>query len=119
MNLQFQQDAFRWACLCFGDDSARNAKERTMRFIEEALEFAQTTGLTRDDALALVEHVFSRTPGRIGQELGGTMTTLAVLSQLIGYDAEYCGRFELDRNIANTESIRAKWLKKPEEIKAK
>ena len=76
---QFQEAVNRWAKECFGPTIAMNKAERNYRFIEESLELVQACGMTKEEVLKMVEYVFSRDKGSIGEEVGGTMITLAQL----------------------------------------
>ncbi|WYW00984.1 hypothetical protein Aura_00067 [Pseudomonas phage vB_PpuM-Aura] len=86
-----------WLVKAFGVETAHDKKERVYRFTEEALELGQATGLTKEEALALVDYVFEREVGEIKQEVGGVMTTLAALCFAHEIDHHECGRIELDR----------------------
>lgn len=75
------QDAIRgWMREVFAGQSGKDLQTRIYRFIEEALELAQSLGCTQEKAHQLVDYVFGRPVGEPGQELGGTMTTLAALA---------------------------------------
>lgn len=110
-----QQRVAVWMQECFGAEITADRVERADRFIEEALELAQATGWTADRGHALVDYVFSRPVGEIGQEVGGVMVTLAALCNVfeIAIDAE--AKREVDR-ITQPEivlKIRAKQAAKP------
>lgn len=76
----FQAAIDRWCNECFGPDVTKDKRERADRFIEEALELAQTMpGFTRERAHALVDYVFDRPEGETLQEVGGVMVTFAAL----------------------------------------
>lgn len=69
----------RWCVRAFGQAVADDHRERNHRFLEEALELAQSLGCTAEDAHVLVEYVFGRPAGKAGQEVGGVLITLAAL----------------------------------------
>ena len=73
----------RWMMECFGPKITADKLERADRFVEEALELAQTMpGFSADRAHALVEYVFGRLVGDPRQEVGGVMVTLAALCKV-------------------------------------
>lgn len=72
---QRQAEVLKWAIDTFGKE-AISKRERAKRFLEEAIELAQAAGLERWEAKNLVEYVFNRPAGEIGQEVGGVMVTL-------------------------------------------
>jgi|SRR6185312_6086491 len=82
-----------WAEKTFGA-IARDPHERALRFIEESLELAQAVGLTREEAAAMIERVYSRPPGDVFKEAGQAKLTAETLYSVLGikpwvaYDAE-------------------------------
>ncbi|AKR55755.1 hypothetical protein XM25_08073 [Devosia sp. H5989] len=104
-----------WMLECFGAEIAADKIERADRFIEEALELAQATGWSAERGHALVDYVFSRPVGEIGQEVGGVMVTLAALCNVFGVGINAEARREVDR-ITQPDivlKIRAKQAAKP------
>ncbi|AKR54353.1 hypothetical protein XM25_00743 [Devosia sp. H5989] len=104
-----------WMLECFGPEITLDKVERADRFIEEALELTQATGWTSDRAHALVDYVFGRPVGEIGQEVGGVMVTLAALCNVFDVDMNAEAKREVDR-ITQPEmvkKIRAKQASKP------
>lgn len=96
MDLQiFQTLVRRWVVRAFGEDVANDKAERTHRFLEEALELAQATDCTQEQAHALVEYVYGREMGQPMQEVGGTLLTLAAL----------CAARDISLNVAATAEI--------------
>jgi len=85
-----------WLAFAMKDDPT-DLPERVARFGEEALELQQALGQTRDEAHALVDYVHDRPIGEPAQEMGGTMTTLALLGVVAGLDMVECGETELAR----------------------
>lgn len=111
----FQARAQDWVVACFGPEVAVDRAERARRFLEEALELAQAAGCSADMVGQVAQHVFSRPPGTVGQEVGGVMMTLAALCSAHGLDMAGEGRAELAR-IDRPEAIaaiRAKHAAKP------
>lgn len=113
LNDSFQERVNAWLVSCFGDDAAYDRLDRTHRFLEEALELAQAGGCTREDALALLNYVFSRPIGDVTRETGGVMVTLAGMAHAHNVDIEAAGEAELDRNHRRTLAIREKRSRKP------
>ncbi|CDZ25765.1 Hypothetical protein NGAL_HAMBI490_05990 [Neorhizobium galegae bv. officinalis] len=109
----FQQRVWQWVVACFPPHSHADARERTHRFLEEAVELAQANGCSRQDAQDLVDYVYSRAPGDRAQETGGVLVTLAALCNANGVDMQEAGERELDRNWARIDRIRAKQAAKP------
>lgn len=94
--LRFQQRVHAWLAETFPGTEVSPA-ERSRRFLEEAVELVQAVGLSDEDIWSNVERVLSREPGQVRQELGGTMVSLAGLSQALGEDMAYAGEVELAR----------------------
>lgn len=109
----YQQRVNAWVEACFPPSAHTNVEERVHRFLEEALELAQASGCSREDALELVNYVFARPEGEPTQETGGVLITLAALSNINGIDMEDAGERELSRNWARIDQIRAKQAAKP------
>jgi hypothetical protein len=111
----FQSRVLPWLMECFGAEIAADRVERCDRFIEEALELAQSLDWPKERAHALVEYVYGRPLGEPYQEIGGVMVTLAALCQCIGLEMQSAGDDELER-IMRPEivlKIRAKQAAKP------
>lgn len=68
-----------WCKSCFGEDTYFNKEERIHRFIEEALELAQSLGCTKEEIGMLTDYVFSRPKGEPNQEVGGVMITCCIV----------------------------------------
>lgn len=109
----FQAQVFQWAKECFGAAIAIDPVERLHRFTEEALELGQAIGMTRHEAMQLVDYVYGRPRGSPRQEAGGVMVTLAALCEASSADMDECAREELKRCWENIEKIRAKQRAKP------
>lgn len=103
---QYQRDCVAWAILCLGIDSVVSLRERNYRFIEEAIELVQATGLSKEDVIRLVDHVYAKPEGLPTQEVGGVMVTLAVLCEANGIDLARAAATELARVEKNVELIR-------------
>src|SRR5918994_6133667 len=78
----FQSRCVDWYRICFSREPHVEPMTRCHRFLEESLELAQSVGVSADEAAQLVSYVYSRPSGHATQEIGGVMTTLAVLCQV-------------------------------------
>ena len=111
----FQNRVGDWMEVCFTPEITADKLERNDRFIEEALELAQSTGYSADRAHSLVDYVFSRDKGEPSQEVGGVMVTLAALCNPHGLNMAEAAETELARIMQPeiVEKIRAKQKTKP------
>jgi hypothetical protein len=109
----FQQRLNDWVVSTFGQDNADNIVERNNRFGEEALELLQSTGMSREAVLDMVDYVYDRDIGEPEQEVGGVMTTLAALCTANGIDMDHAKEKEFARTISKTDVIKEKNLTKP------
>ncbi len=110
----YQHEVDRWMDACFGEPIKSDQLERADRFIEEALELAQTfPEFTADRAHALVDYVFGRAVGEREQEVGGVMVTLSALCNTSSIDIANAADVELARIWTKVEAIRAKQKAKP------
>ncbi len=111
----FQERVKPWLHECFGEMIAGDKEERNHRFLEEALELVQACGCTKEEALKLVDYVYGRPVGEKGQEVGGTMVTLAALCIAQGINLNEEAERELSRiNLPEVVlKIRAKQAAKP------
>ncbi len=113
LHSSFQNAVAAWMEECFGAVIAADVTERNHRFLEEALELVQANGTTRGEALQLVDYVYDRPAGEVGQEIGGVMVTLAALCEAVRLNMEVYGDIELKRCWDKIEKIRAKQAAKP------
>jgi len=111
--MNFQDRVTDWMTACFPADAVSDVHERLHRFLEEALELAQASGGSYEDARTLVDYVFSRPPGSAKLEAGGVMVTLAGLCSASGLDMLDAGETELARNWDRIDAIRAKRAARP------
>jgi hypothetical protein len=98
---------------CFGGQIAHDRVERNHRFLEEALELVQAGGCTQSEAHQLVDYVYGRPAGKLGQEVGGVMNTLAALCEAHGVSLHDEAERELARVWGKSVEIRAKQAAKP------
>ena len=109
----YQRRVDEWLAACFPPSVRSDRRERTHRFLEEALELAQANACSREDAIALVDYVFGRPAGQAEHEVGGVMVTLASLCSAVRINMAEAGNRELDRNWDRIDAIRAKQQSKP------
>lgn len=76
---RFQMNVWDWFKKCFPDPKYKNPRERTFRFVEEAIELAQACGASREEVSRIADYVYGRPVGEIRQEVGGVMVTLSTL----------------------------------------
>ncbi len=93
----FQRRAWNWVIECFGRDLANDRAERNRRFLEEAVELAQSLGCDKTTILQIVEYVYTRDTGIPEQEVGGVMVTFAALCEANNIEMAVAGRNELSR----------------------
>lgn len=113
MNIQFQSKVWDWGKACFGEIRFNNKATRGYRFIEEALELVQSTGITKGQVQQLVDYVFERPAGVPFQEFGGVALTLCSMASVNHFILEDCATVELQRCWDRIEKIREKENAKP------
>lgn len=109
----FQLEVKRWLTECVGDTDANNKQLRNWRFLEEALELVQSCGATSEEAISLVDYVYSRPIGEKFQEVGGVLTTLHALCRANQINMHDAGDKALIENWSRIEKIREKQKNKP------
>jgi hypothetical protein len=92
-----QIEILQWAIETFGAATAANTGERIRRFVEEAVELAQATGLEKQALLAIIEHVYAKPVGNIEQEIGQVGVSLLGLAQHLNIFADQQEQAEFDR----------------------
>jgi len=110
---RFQQQVVQWMHGAFGYRDSEDIRMRELRFLEEALELCQATGMSRDNVLFMVDYVFKRPKGDPKQEIGGVMITIAGMCHALGLDLEECARDERQRIERNVEQIQQRHAAKP------
>lgn len=101
-----------WSHVTFNLDIL-DKMERAYRFCEESLELVQSVGVPREDLHKLIDYVYNREPGEKKQEIGGVVTTLAILASVHDLSVEECATKELDRIWTRIDEIRKKQETKP------
>lgn len=100
------------ALRCMGADTVYNRQERGLRFLEEAIELVQAVGIMRSDVREMVDHVYDKPVGSVRSEIAGSMITLAVLADALGYDLQDASMEELARIEREIGVIRERHFKK-------
>lgn len=114
LDSNFQTRVGLWVRACFGPAGAIDREKRNHRFFEEATEFVQANGMTREDVLKLVDYTFSRPAGNPSREAGAALLTLAAACEASGLHMHLAGEAELERNWRDIDKIRAKQAAQPE-----
>ena len=110
---EFQARCGDWLTECFGAHGLHDVPHRNRRFLEEAGELVQASGMPEDEAQSVIRYVYSRLPGQPNQEVGGVMMTLAAHCIATGFDMNEEGERELARVWTKVDVIRAKEAAKP------
>lgn len=92
-----QEEVSGWAVDAFGSEEALSIPHRGLRMFEEAGEGAQAAGVTLELAHKMVDYIWGRPVGNLGQELGGIGVTVLALAQAAGLDADAEEVREIDR----------------------
>lgn len=87
----------KWIRESLGEESASNGIERTLRFVEEAVELAQACGVDAGIVRRLVDYVFDRSVGDPPKEIAGCMVSLYGAASALGVDADEEFKKELIR----------------------
>lgn len=85
-----QAQVYTWAKAAFGKSHVVSIEQRSIRFLEEAIELAQSGGCTEEIAHKLVSFVFARPVGTMASEIGGVGITLLCLAQAAHMSADEC-----------------------------
>lgn len=112
---RFHEKVNMWVLGTFGEEYLVNKVERNDRFIEEAVELVQSTGMSKERVLAMVDYVYSRPVGEVYQEVGGVAVTLAALCTAQTLSLSDCASIELSRIQKKSDVIREKQKTKPRE----
>lgn len=77
-----------WVRAAFGEEQAASLPHRGIRMMEEAIELAQAAGTDKAMIHKLVDYVYDRPVGEIGQEFGGLSVTMLALANAAGLDLD-------------------------------
>lgn len=96
-----------WAVRTFGP-IALDRQDRAARFLEEAIELAQSEDVSVDVVKVIVDRVYQRPGGYLHKEIGQAMVTLECLAENLGIsaDAEAAREFDRVRSIPPEEHQR-------------
>lgn len=111
--MKLQARIYQWVVDTFSVEVAQDKQERNFRFLEESLELVQAAGFPKEEALNMVDYVYSRPTRDLPQEIAGSMLTLLALAEAHGFDANSVAEQEMIRIEANADSIREKNRFKP------
>ena len=92
-----QAEVAAWAARCFGTEEATSVPQRALRLLEEAIELAQASQVSRKLAKELVGYVYRRPVGEVAQEVGGLSVTLLAFAAAAGLSADGAERSEVTR----------------------
>lgn len=95
-----QAKIFTWTQAAFTVEQATSLPQRGLRLLEEAVEAYQAVGGDPAMAHRLVDFVFSRPVGELGQELGGISVCLLALAAAAGLSADAEEQREVARVLA-------------------
>lgn len=107
MDMQIDRPArfLAWAHDTFGE-IALDPRERTLRFLEEAVELAQAMGVAMDTTDAIVARVYRKPPGEPRREFGQALATFELLAKAAEVDADA----EATKEFHRVQSIpKAEW----------
>lgn len=80
---------YAWAMEVYGERT-KEARYQAFRFLEEAMELAQTQGLTLDDFIRTAQYVSARKVGDTKIEIGDTRLCLDILAENLGLSVDGC-----------------------------
>lgn len=83
-----QAQVTAWCLEAFGETHTTSVHQRAIRLLEEAIEAYQAAGGEYGMAYQLVDYVFARPKGELGQELGGVGVTVLALASAAGLSAD-------------------------------
>lgn len=106
--MNFQRRVDMWVSSVLGLSMRNSQIERAYRLIEEALEAAQAVHVSKDDAIKLVDYVYSRKKGDSYQEAGGCLIVLAAYCNSLAIDMKNAGEVELARCWHHADEIAAR-----------
>jgi hypothetical protein len=104
-----------WVIRTFGLQCFTTRKERALRVLEEALELAQSCGISLDEADGVLMHVYSRPEGEVRQELAGVAVTALAFAESQNFNLAEIVAEEVTRVLAkDIDELRKKHQQKKE-----
>lgn len=94
--LDLANELLEWATREFGG-TAKLPDERALRLLEEAVEAAHAMGVSKTQALAVVDRCYSRPSGDPVKELGQVGVCLLIACAVMGCDAQLAWEAEAKR----------------------
>jgi len=82
-----QKRSLAWAVATYGE-RAKGSRYQAFRFLEEALELAQTQGLNLDDFIRAARYVAERKVGQTSIEIGDVRFCLDILAENLGISVD-------------------------------
>lgn len=83
-----QKRIVAWGQTTFGIEHMTSVPQRGIRLLEEAIEAYQAAGCDADMAHKLIDFIFERPVGELGQEIGGIGVCLLALANAAGFSAD-------------------------------
>lgn len=84
-----QEQAYTWAMSVYGDRTV-GTRYQAFRFMEEAMELAQTQGLDLEDLILVARYVSARKVGDTKIEIGDVSLCLDILAENLGLSVDSC-----------------------------
>lgn len=84
-----QRLAYAWMLDVYGEQ-AKDRRIQAFRFLEEAMELAQTQGLSLEDFVRTAEYVSARPVGDTKTEIGDVRLCLDILAEGVGVSVDSC-----------------------------
>lgn len=107
ISISVYQDVVRnWTVRTFGEDGVKHSSQ--YRVVEEALELGQSLGVSKEDAINLVNKVCSLPVGDVKAELGDALFTLCGVANQINCSLAEVGYSTMNMNFNKIEAIREK-----------
>lgn len=100
-----QRQVSEWCERCFGVEHATSLPARGIRMLEEAIELAQAVGVDPAMAHKLIDFVYGRPVGEIGQEIGGVSLCILALANAAGLDADAEEAKEITRVLSKDPAV--------------
>lgn len=91
-----QASVYAWANEAFGGTDS-SPRIRSLRLVEEAIEVAQTEGVTLDDIMRVASVVLGRPIGEHHAEIGGVSVTLMAYAESRSLSVAACEETEIVR----------------------
>ena len=95
--MSMQSRVAAWVRSAFGDAAMIDRWERAARVLEEAIELAQSQGMSEPDVARIAYRTFSRPIGQPHQEAAQVMVTLLAWAASAGVDLDSVTAEEIER----------------------